>query len=180
MSHYAVLTAVGEDKPGLVDSISAYILECGCNLEDSRMAILGGEFAMLILVNGEKSAIEKVLQGAAGVGERAGLAVQARATKAPGGGTAIKLGAIPFEIEAYSMDHPGIVHRIAHYLAERKINVRALETRVSLAPTTGMPLFSLHATVDVPTSAKVAEVRKGLEDICASENIDIEMKRAGQ
>lgn len=179
MSQHAVLTAVGEDRPGLVDSISAFILECGCNIEDSRMALLGGEFAMLILVTGEQPGIDKVLKGAAAAGERAGLSVHARATQAPRSG-AHKGGAIPFEIEAYSMDHPGIVHRIAHYLAERRINVRALETRVSHAPTTGMPLFSLHATVDVPASEKVAEVRKGLEAICAAENIDIEVKPAGR
>lgn len=178
MSHYAVLTAVGEDKPGLVDSISAFIFECGCNIEDSRMAILGGEFAMLILINGEKPGVEKVLKGAANVGERCGLTIHARSTRAPGAKGSSKAGAIPFQIEAYSMDHPGIVQRIAHYLAERKINVRALETRVSSAPTTGMPLFSLHATIDVPASEKVAEVRKGLEVICAAENIDIEMKPA--
>ena len=49
MTQYAVLTAVGPDKPGLVDAISTFILDHQCNMEDSRMGVLGGEFAMLIL-----------------------------------------------------------------------------------------------------------------------------------
>ncbi len=179
MGHYAVLTAVGEDRPGLVDAASKFILECGCNIADSRMAVLGGEFAMLLLVAGEKPAVEKLLAGAAAAGARVGLSIQAKATRAPGGGGPDALaGLVPYEIAAYSMDHPGIVQQVAHFLAERKINVRALETRLSNAPTTGLPLFSLHATVDVPASTKVAELRRGLEEIGARENIDIEVRPA--
>ncbi len=47
---YLVLTAVGPDRPGLVSEISSLVLAAGANLEDSRMAILGGEFALLVLV----------------------------------------------------------------------------------------------------------------------------------
>ncbi|MCK6471093.1 MAG: ACT domain-containing protein [Planctomycetes bacterium] len=174
MSQHVVLTAVGPDKPGLVDGISKFILDCGCNIADSRMAVLGGEFAMLILVEGDAPAVKKVLEGSEGAGARIGLAVQARATAASGG----KRQTVPYEIEAYSMDHPGIVQRVAHFLAERHINVRALDTRVTHAPNSGQPLFSLHATVDVPAAENVMEVRRGLETIGAQENIDIELRPA--
>jgi len=174
MNRYAVLMASGSDRPGLVDSMSKYILQCGCNIEDSRMAILGGEFAMLILVTGEDPAVDKLLKGAQKAGERAGLAVQARRTKAPG--EAAPKGTIPYELAAFSMDHPGIVQRIASFLAERQINIRALDTSVSNAPVTGLPLFSLRATVDLPAQQNVADIRRGLEKIAGQENIDIELK----
>jgi glycine cleavage system transcriptional repressor len=61
MAQYAILTAVGKDRPGLVDVVSRFILQCGGNIEDSRMAILGGEFAMVILVGGPPEAVQKVL-----------------------------------------------------------------------------------------------------------------------
>jgi len=176
MNRYAVLMASGPDRPGLVDSISRYIFQCGCNIEDSRMAILGGEFAMLILVTGVDSAVDKLLKGAKKAGVRAGLAVQARKTKAPS--EAAPKGTIPYELAAFSMDHPGIVQRIASYLAERQINIRALDTSVSNAPVTGLPLFSLHAAVDLPAQQIVADVRRGLEELAGRENIDIELKPA--
>lgn len=176
MTQYAVLIAVGPDRPGLVDTVSTYILDCGCNIEDSRMAILGGEFAMLILVTGEPAAVEKLLAGAAAAGQKSGLSIQARRTKAPA--DAAPSQAIPYEIEAFSMDHPGIVQRIAGFLAERKINIRALDTRLTHAPITGLPLFSLHAGVDIPAQQNIPELRRGLEAIAAQHNIDIEIKPA--
>ena len=176
MSQYAVLNAVGEDKPGLVAAVSSYILKHGCNIEDSRMAVLGGEFAMLILVSGEPGALDRLESGASAAGKLAGLTMSTRRTRSPAetGGRA----ALPFEIAAYSMDHPGIVQRVAQFLAERQINIRALDTRVDPAPHTGQPLFTMQGVVEIPTGASVAEVRKGLEQIGAAENIDIQLKPA--
>ncbi len=57
---YLVLTAVGPDRPGLVSEISSMVLSAGANLEDSRMAILGGEFALLVLVSGDEKATGEV------------------------------------------------------------------------------------------------------------------------
>jgi glycine cleavage system transcriptional repressor len=176
VSDYALLTANGPDRPGLVNDISRFILDCGCNIEDSRMAVLGSSFAMLILVNGEKSGIERLLEGAAAAGEKAGLTVTAERSQPPGRGR--EEGVVPYEIGVYSMDHPGIVEHISRFLAERRINVRALDTRLTHAPITGLPLFSLHATIDVPSTEKIIEVRQGLEAIGLQENLDVEIKPA--
>lgn len=175
---YAVLTAIGKDKPGLVDVVSRHILKCECNIEDSRMAILGGEFAMLILVSGTQPAVERMVKNPAETLCKAGLSVQAHVTVGPG--ESAPSGTIPYELEAYSLDHPGIVQRISHFLAARRINIRAMDTRLSHAPHTGQPLFSLHATLDVPAKENVNELRRGLETIGGEENIDIEVKPAGK
>ena len=47
---YVVLTAVGPDRPGLVNALASLIRDAGANIEDSRMAILGGEFAVILLI----------------------------------------------------------------------------------------------------------------------------------
>ncbi|MBI5544062.1 MAG: glycine cleavage system protein R [Deltaproteobacteria bacterium] len=173
MSDYAVLTAIGEDRPGLVDAISSFILQSGCNIEDSRMAILGGEFAMLILLSGEGPAVERVQAGAADAGHKVHLTVQVRRTRSTG--ESLRRDVLPYRIAAYSLDHPGIVQRVAHYLAEKRINIRAMETHVKPAPHSGQPLFSLEAVVDVPAGESVAELRRGLTAIGAEENIDFAM-----
>ncbi|HEY3447397.1 MAG TPA: ACT domain-containing protein [Myxococcales bacterium] len=173
MTEHALITAVGEDKPGLVAALSAFVAKCGCNIEDSRMAILGSEFAMHILVAGEAAALAKLLDGINQAGSDVGLAVTFRKTQMKK-----QAGAVPYELNAYSMDHPGIVQRVTELLAERKVNIRGLETRVANAPHTGQPLFSLYATIDVPASEKVAGLRKALADLGASENIDVELKPA--
>jgi glycine cleavage system transcriptional repressor len=177
MDQYAVLTAVGSDRPGLVDVISKFILDAGCNIADSRMAVLGGECAMVILVAGDAAGVASVIDGAEAAGSAAGLVVGIKPTGAPGAGASGD--AIPYRVSAYSMDHPGIVQRVSHFLGARGINVRALDTQVTSAPITGQPLFSLNAVIDVPAGESVRELRRGLEEIGAEENIDIEVKPAG-
>ena len=53
MKNYLVVSALGEDRPGLVNELSRVILECDCGIVDSRMTILGGEFAILLLIDQE-------------------------------------------------------------------------------------------------------------------------------
>ncbi len=44
-----VLTLTGSDRLGIVESVTKMLLEYDGNVEASRMARLGGEFAMLML-----------------------------------------------------------------------------------------------------------------------------------
>ena len=60
MSNYLVISALGDDRPGLIDGLSGRILESGCNVEDSRMTVLGGQFAVLMLVSGNWNDIGKL------------------------------------------------------------------------------------------------------------------------
>src|SRR5258708_3561989 len=99
MAKYAVLTAMGDDRPGLVEAVSKFILDCGCNIEDSRMAILGGEFAMIMLVTGAEAAMAKLLK-APQAKELAALNVAVKPTRAPN--ETAKPGAIPYIIEAFA------------------------------------------------------------------------------
>src|SRR5690242_8539068 len=59
MSH-AILTALGADRPGLVDEVSRFIFERGGNIEDSRMVNLSGQFAMMVLLGGDEPALSKI------------------------------------------------------------------------------------------------------------------------
>ena len=62
-----LVSASGRDQPGIVDSVSGVIFDAGANLEDSRMAILGGEFALFVLVVGNADQLESVRSGLAAV-----------------------------------------------------------------------------------------------------------------
>jgi glycine cleavage system transcriptional repressor len=172
MTERVLITAVGEDKPGLVAAVSGFVSRAGCNIEDSRMAILGGEFAMLLLVAGDKAPLDKLVAGLDGVGREVGLTVTVRRT------TPRQATGVPYELTAYAMDHPGIVQRVTEFLAGRKVNIRGLETRVTYAAHTGQPLFSLHAQIDVPGAESIAALRKGLGELGLAENIDLELHPA--
>src|SRR4051812_27934624 len=52
MKQYAV-TALGNDKPGIVAAMGEALLSCDSNIDDSSMTILGGHFAMLLVVESD-------------------------------------------------------------------------------------------------------------------------------
>ncbi|MCZ6710963.1 MAG: glycine cleavage system protein R, partial [Gammaproteobacteria bacterium] len=46
----AVISAIGRDRPGIVNELSQAVLDLDLSIEDSRMTVLGGEFAVLMSV----------------------------------------------------------------------------------------------------------------------------------
>ena len=70
---HAVLTAIGDDRPGLVAEVTRYLLERGGNLEDSRMVNLHGQFAMMMLVTGPDEVIDRILDGISQLEREAGV-----------------------------------------------------------------------------------------------------------
>jgi len=169
-----ILTAVGQDRPGIVDQLSGVVFREGCNLEDSRMAILGGNFAVIVLVTGAKDALGRLTAALPAIEEDLGLALQVRTTTVEQP-QSINLGrGLLYRITAVAMDHPGIVHRISSILARNGINVAALDTRLTHAPTTGTPVFALTIDAQVPASLSLAELRALLERVADDENLDLE------
>lgn len=55
--YYLVITALGTDRPGIVNTITRHVSSCGCNIEDSRLALLGEEFTFIMLLSGGWSSL---------------------------------------------------------------------------------------------------------------------------
>ncbi|MBU1777531.1 MAG: glycine cleavage system protein R, partial [Gammaproteobacteria bacterium] len=70
-----VITASGEDKVGLVDQLSSRIADSGGNIEESRMAVLGGQFALIMLVSGPWHALSKLEGQMESLGKQLGLTI---------------------------------------------------------------------------------------------------------
>lgn len=168
---YLVLTAVGPDRPGLVSEIAASIHGAGANLEDSRMAILGGEFALLLLLSGAEAAAAAVEKAAGPLGEKLGLRVILKRT-----GRGQRKEFLPYRISVTGFDRPGIVLRISEILARRGVNVASLESHLAYAPLSGTPMFVLEAELQVPSEVVLAELRRELSSQCDEENLDLSLE----
>lgn len=168
---YLVLTAVGPDRPGLVSDLAAAIHAGGANLEDSRMAILGGEFALLMLVSGSEAAAAAVERAAGPLGEKLGLRVLSKRTE-----RGPQKHFLPYRIGVTGVDRPGIVSRVSEILARRGVNVASLESRIAYAPLSGTPMFVLEAELQVPSEVALAELRRELTKQCDDENLDLSLE----
>jgi glycine cleavage system transcriptional repressor len=172
--HHLALSALGPDRTGLVAEVTEYLTSRGCNLEDSRMAVLGAEFGMLILVSGPPDAIERASADAKQLEKATGLAIVTRRTKSPEEHR--RSTAVPYVVNAEALDHEGIVRAVATALHQLGTNIVSLETSAYNAPVTGSPLFRLEALVDVPKEVSPATLRDAMAKVAERENIDIEVR----
>lgn len=168
---YLVLTAVGPDRPGLVSEIASAIHGAGANLEDSRMAILGGEFALLLLLSGSDAAAAAVERAAGPLGDKLGLRVISKRT-----GRGPRKDFLPYRISVTGFDRPGIVLLISEILARRGVNVASLESHLAYVPESGTPMFVLEAELQVPSEVVLAELRRELSAQCDEENLDLSLE----
>ncbi|MEO1766176.1 glycine cleavage system protein R [Thiobacter aerophilum] len=165
---YLVITAAGDDKVGLVEAFSAKITETGCNIEDSRMTVLGGQFAILMLVSGPWNALSKLESQLDGLGRQLGLTITHKRTRE----RERRQPTLPYHVEVVALDHPGIVHKLARFFAGHGINIEELSTDTYPAPHTGTRMFSVHMEVGVPASTHIPTLRADFFDYCDDLNLD--------
>ena len=169
---YVVLTAVGPDRPGLVNTLASLIGDAGANIEDSRMAILGGEFAVILLISGSPGAIERAKE----IGARVERELELRCILKETSPARSPSDYLPYRIDVSGADRPGIVQAIAAILAGRGINVASLESRLTYAPFSATPMFVLEASLQVPSKIVLSELRSELAATCEEENLDFRLE----
>lgn len=172
MRSQLLVTSIGEDRPGIVAHLTEVFVTHGANLEESRMAILGGEFAAIMLVSvadANLPALEKDLAKL----QSEGISASCRKTANQNPARFKDYG--HFEISLKGADHEGIVHKVSTYLRDQSINIQSVETMVVHAPITGSPLFQMKAIVQVPPSLSAGDLRKNLNKIADEESVDIDL-----
>lgn len=172
-----VITAVGPDRPGLIGKLTAPLYEAGANVADSRMVNLRGQFALILLAELPPAAVEGVQQRVSSVAEELGLSVNFRAGfEAPAARAPTTVG-IPYRLNLYALDQPGLVHRISDLLQRHQVNVEELTTRSQPRPESGAPLFSMELLITVPGATPIRTLRGELERLCDELNCDLELSQ---
>jgi glycine cleavage system transcriptional repressor len=165
-----VLTVTGPDRIGIVERVTGLLAERGGNVEVSRMARLGGEFAMLMLVaipEGRIAGLDGELAGLAADGYK----VTTTATDRSDAGT--RPNWLPYTIEVHGADDEGIIHEVARYLSSRGINIETAESGTAPAPVSGSPLFAMKAQVLAPPTLAGEGWEAGLQEIADRLNLEI-------
>jgi glycine cleavage system transcriptional repressor len=158
VTHFAV-TAVGADRPGIVAAVTGAFAEHGCNLEDSSMTILRGQFAMMLVVDAPAGVAAGELEATlAGPAADLDLVVTVRAAAEP---PEVEADIESWTVSVYGADHPGIVHGVASLLAERSVNIVDLSTRV--VGTHQNPVYTMVLEVTLPPDGDPHQLQADLE-----------------
>jgi glycine cleavage system regulatory protein len=163
-----VMTILGPDRTGLVESVARVVADHGGNWLESRMCRLGGDFAGILRIEipAEKKspllvALQKLQQNGLQIVVRADQPVS---VSAPGRQT---------KLEIIGSDRPGIVREITSALARANVNVEEFSSEVVSAPMSGETLFKASARLQLPDRCDLAALKKDLEKIAADLLVDI-------
>ena len=171
---YVVLTAVGSDRTGLVDELSILVGEAGANIEDSRMAILGGEFAVIMLLSVSADAIDRTRQIGPQVERELGLSCLLKETSPP---------TRPPSTCFIASTSPAWTGRASCTPSPESSptatsTFASLESRLTHAPFSATPMFVLEAELQVPSKTVLSELRHDLAATCEEENLDFRLELA--
>ncbi len=169
-----IVNAIGTDRPGIVGELTGHLHAGGANILDSRMVNLRGQFAIIVLLEAEEINVAALKSTLPAIGERIGLkltlAEQAPAAAPPKG--------LPFRLKTYSMDQPGIVHRITEVLRARGVNIEELSARQESAAFAGSPLFIMELRITLPPTVPIRALRADLESTCDKLNCELDLEPA--
>jgi glycine cleavage system transcriptional repressor len=169
MKKYMILFSVSQDRPGIVDDVSSFLFERGANIEDSRMAALGGCFSIMTLFScsGEQA---ETIKG--DLNHLMTLGLESSIHDANPMDSKLEEGT-PLKMDVRAMDHPGIVQGLVRILRLHDANIRSLNTHVSKAPLSGAPLFSLDLEADVQAGESIEILKKELTDLASKMNLEL-------
>ena len=169
MTDHAVLTAIGADRPGLVEAVSEFVFLHGGNIEDSRMANLRGQFTMMLLVNAPGASLKQMQVALPTLVHKTALHVEIRAA---GAASTTARPALAYRLTATSLDQAGLVHRVAQLLRSMDVNIESMQTNLVAAPYTGAPVFEMELALSVPGDRPASQLRQKLGELCDQLNID--------
>lgn len=175
-----VLTLIGPDRPGLVESVADTIADHGGNWLESRMAHLAGRFAGILRVEVPTDRTAALAAALAGLEARGLRVTSTAAPDVPLAAAARDAGATggsprAMTLDLVGLDRPGLVREVSRLLAQRGINVEELITDRSSAPMSGDMMFRAQARLLVPTTVEVSEVRAGLERLAGDLMVEIKL-----
>jgi glycine cleavage system regulatory protein len=166
-----VLTLIGPDRPGLVQSVAGIVAGHGGNWLESRMTHLAGKFAGILRAELPADRVADALKALMAL-ESQGLKVVAEAAAKAERPAPERT----MDLELLGLDRPGIVREIAQLLAESGVNVEELVTDRKSAPMSGETLFEARAHVHVPAATDLGKLRASLERVASDLMVEIKLE----
>jgi glycine cleavage system transcriptional repressor len=169
------LSAVGRDCPGIVAAVSQALFERGCNIEDSSMTILRGEFAMILIVSVPEDADIKQLEDRLKAAETdLSLFVSLKELpKEEGERVHQEHSYAGYIVSVYGADRPGIVYRVTRLLADCQVNITDVNTRVVGE---GKPVYIMILEVEAPRIPESLDLEQRLESLGKELSVDITIR----
>lgn len=167
------LSAIGKDRTGIVSSISEILFKLGCNIEDSTMTLLSGQFAVILLLDCPKNSdISKIKRSLNSSMKKLDLSYSLTEVDKP---KTNKKNFGDYVIAVYGSDRVGIVYNVSKYLADKKINITDVQTKISGKKN---KVYIMLLEVNIPKILKIENVKQNLKQLAKELNVEIFVNQA--
>ena len=164
-----ILSVIGSDQPGLTQALARAVLSAGGNWLESHLSRLGGLYVGSVLVELDADSVDR-LRAAVQEVDAQGLEVRiAPAVEEQGAAGDV------VQFSLVGQDRPGIVHQVTKILSDLGANIEAFDTRLSVEPHSGAPLFHMEARLRLPPPLRAEVVQAALEAISGEIMVDISL-----
>ena len=160
MKRNVAISFVGQDRPGLIQSLTDVVVSLSGNWLESRMSYLADKFAGVALVEVDEGQVDELNGHLTVVIELADTAEPALRTRSS-------------NLNIVGPDRSGILNEVTQALAEAEVNVVEMETHIAAAPMSGELTFSADARVEVPDTVDIGELVVKLNAIADNLGVDI-------
>lgn len=171
------VAVVGRDQPGIAAAIANQLYAAEANIQDSRMSILGGQFAIMMVVELPAGAdVDALQRGLGHVRDELGLETAVLREIADASQDARP--APTHILTVYGADHPGIVAAVCETLASKEVNIDDLATRV--IGTVDEPVYTLICELTLPGDLDPAVLTADLDGVAVSQGVEVVLRELDQ
>ncbi len=168
---YFVITAVGEDRPGIVEKVTELLYRLGFNLEDSSMTRLNNEFTIMLIVSTDKDiSVEQLKKEFETLEKQLSLLINVKEIPEEIFNQKKEIEDI-YNIVVYGSDKPGIVYKVAKLLSKNGINIADLKTEKS------NDLYVMIIEAEFPKNVDIQQFNEDLENLKSDLNVDISCEK---
>jgi glycine cleavage system regulatory protein len=175
MQSHLIMTVLGNDRPGLVNSLAETIARHHGNWLESRMARLDGQFAGIIRISCPSGSVDALLH-------------ELQSPSAPGtpplSVTVVRdhISSLPqrriIAVDVVGQDRPGIVRELTAAIASVGANIEELTTGLESAPMSGSPMFRASGTVSIQADSDPSSLVQAIEGLGGDLTVDVSLNPA--
>lgn len=165
--NFLVISALGPHCPEAISEISRACTQCGCNIQNSKINVLGSEISLVLYLSGNWGAIAKMEATLPNLEQRLRLNFLSRRTS-----EIISSGkSMSYNIQISTIDKDGILNGISEFLYRLAIPIEEITTHTYLMHT-GTLMANLTLRVNVPDKMHLASLREQFINYCDDNNLD--------
>ncbi len=172
MSNHLVVTALGTDRPGIVSKFAGLASECDCDIVDSRVAMFGNEFTLIMMISGSWTSITKMETSLPALSVELGLlTVMKRTSKHTPPNFISRL-----YVTLNGQDQRGTMGKLTQFLADRSLDLASVRSHAE-ENQQGESTQTISLIVNVPEKVDIDKLEITLDELAQELNLSCNIER---